>query len=64
MDKYSRKAAREGGFFAWSELRDVEDAVPYGRTGQAAPTMRDVEDAVPYGRTGSSAPTQCKEIPL
>ena len=39
MDKYSRKAAREGGFFAWSELRDVEDAVPYGRTGAAAPTQ-------------------------
>lgn len=37
MDKYSRKAAREGGFFAWSELRDVEDAVPYGR-GMPSPT--------------------------
>lgn len=39
MDKYSRKAAREGGFFAWSEMRDVADAVPYGRTEVAAPTQ-------------------------
>ena len=35
----AEKPPRWGGFFAWSELRDVEDAVPYGRTGASAPTQ-------------------------
>ena len=42
------------GFCFWGAGRDVEDAVPYGRTESSAPTRRDVEDAVPYetGRRG------------
>ena len=43
---YGCKAVGSG-----ANLRDVEDAVPYGRvrSREVAANLRDVEDAVPYG---------------